>query len=82
MNSDSLPQAPNPSNQTAMMELVYEITRRFAGLLDLNQVLAEVLSLTVDTLGADRGSIFLLNREQQVSHRILARRIEDALARR
>jgi two-component system phosphate regulon sensor histidine kinase PhoR len=74
MNSDSLQQAPGASNQMAMMELVYEITRRFAGLLDLNQVLAEVLSLTVDTLGADQGSIFLLDQEQQVSHHILARR--------
>lgn len=61
------------SDQLAMMELVYEITRRFAGLLDLNEVLAEVLSLTVDTLGADQGSIFLLNQDQQVSHHILAR---------
>jgi signal transduction histidine kinase len=74
MNSDSLPKAPRASDQMAMMELVYEITRRFAGLLDLNQVLAEVLSLTVDTLGADQGSIFLLNQGQQVSHHILARR--------
>jgi two-component system phosphate regulon sensor histidine kinase PhoR len=62
------------SDQLAMMELVYEVTRRFAGLLDLNEVLAEVLSLTVDTLGADEGSIFLLDQDQRVSHHILARR--------
>ncbi len=58
----------------AMMELVFEATRRFASLLDLNAVLAKVLSLMVDTLGADRGSIFLFDAEGQVSQHILARR--------
>ena len=61
------------SDQLAMMELVYEITRRFAGLLDLSQVLAEVLSLTVDTLGADQGSIFLVDGNDKISQHILAR---------
>jgi two-component system phosphate regulon sensor histidine kinase PhoR len=60
-------------DQRAAMELVVEITRRFAMSLDLNEVLSEVLSLTVDTLGADRGSIFLFDLDQRVSRQILAR---------
>ena len=60
--------------QLAMMELVFEITRRFASLLDLGEVLAEVLSLTVNTLGADRGSIFLFDDDKRVTRHILARR--------
>lgn len=61
-------------DQLAMMKLVFETTRRFASSLDLSEVLAEVLSLTVDSLGADRGSIFLFDQDEQVSHHILARR--------
>lgn len=60
-------------DQVAAMELVVEITRRFAMSLELNEVLSEVLSLTVDTLGADRGSIFLFDLDQRVTRKILAR---------
>lgn len=61
-------------DRLAMMELVFDITRRFASSLDLNELLGEVLSLTVDALGADRGSIFLFDLDQRVSQHILARR--------
>jgi two-component system phosphate regulon sensor histidine kinase PhoR len=54
--------------------LVSEITRRFSLSLELNVVLSEVLSLTVNSLGADRGSIFLFDQDQRVSRHILARR--------
>ena len=66
--------ASSVSDQLAMMELVVETTRRFASLLDLNEVLGEVLSLTVDSLGADRGSIFLFDQQGRVNRHILARR--------
>jgi signal transduction histidine kinase len=62
------------NDQLAMTRLVIEITRRFALSLDLNEVLSEVLSLTVDTADADVGSIFLFDLDQQVSRHILARR--------
>lgn len=62
------------ADRLAMMELVFEITRRFAVSLDLSEVLSEVLSLTVDTVGADRGSIFVFDAEQKVIRHILARR--------
>jgi signal transduction histidine kinase len=58
----------------AMAKLVIEITRRFALSLNLSDVLSDVLTLTVNTLGTDTGSIFLLDRQQQVSRHILARR--------
>lgn len=51
-----------------------ETARRFARSLDLNVVLSEVLSLTVGSLGADRGSIFLFDQSQRVTRHILARR--------
>jgi two-component system phosphate regulon sensor histidine kinase PhoR len=66
--------AGSVSDQLAMMELVFGITHRFASILDLNEVLAEVLSLTVDSLNADRGSIFLFDLDGRVSRHILARR--------
>jgi len=66
--------ARGADDHLAMMELVFEVSRRFASVLDFNAVLAEVLSLTVDTLGADRGSIFLFDAEERVSRHILARR--------
>lgn len=61
-------------DRLAVTRLVIEITRRFALSLDLNEVLSEVLSLTVDTVEADEGSIFLIDRDQKVSRHILARR--------
>jgi two-component system phosphate regulon sensor histidine kinase PhoR len=66
--------ADSVNDQLVMAKLVFEITRRFASSLDLNEVLAEVLSLTVDSLGADHGSIFLFDQDEQVSQHILARR--------
>lgn len=58
----------------ALAKLVIEITRRFTLSLDLNTVLSDVLSLTVDTLSADTGSIFLFDADQRVTRHILARR--------
>ncbi len=54
-------------------ELILEVTRRFTSTLELDQVLGEVLSLTVDTVGAERGSIFVFDQAGRVTHKILAR---------
>lgn len=59
-----------PENRTS---LILEVTRRFTSTLELDQVLDQVLSLTVDTIGAERGSIFVMDRSGRVTHKILAR---------
>jgi signal transduction histidine kinase len=53
--------------------LILEVTRRFTSTLELDKVLDQVLTLTVDAIGAERGSIFVLDRAGQVTHQILAR---------
>lgn len=72
MSDHNIPQvsAGLDQNQT---DLILEVTRRFTSTLELDQVLSQVLSLTVDVVDAGRGSIFVLNRSGQVTHNILAR---------
>jgi signal transduction histidine kinase len=53
--------------------LILEVTRRFISTLELDKVLDQVLTLTVDAISAERGSIFVLDRAGQVTHQILAR---------
>jgi two-component system phosphate regulon sensor histidine kinase PhoR len=53
--------------------LLYDISRRLNSDLDLNRILADVLSLTVEHIGATNGSILILDEEGVVVHRILAR---------
>jgi len=54
-------------------DLLLEITRRFTSTLDLHEVLDQVLNLTVEAIGAERGSIFVLDGVGCVTHKILAR---------
>ncbi len=54
-------------------DLILKITQRFTSTLELNQVLSQVLSLTVEAVGAERGSIFVLDSAGHVTHKILAR---------
>src|SRR5512145_1316098 len=54
--------------------LLYEISRQFASTLELDDVLSKVLSLTVQAVEANSGSIFLLNDEGRVTRSLLSRR--------
>ncbi|GAB4581345.1 MAG: hypothetical protein Fur0022_40920 [Anaerolineales bacterium] len=68
---------PNPLNEGQLylgwVELLYEIIRQFASTLDLDEVLGTVLSMTVQSVGASEGSIFLLDNQGWVKRSILAR---------
>ena len=55
------------------VELLYEIIRQFASTLDLDEVLGTVLNMTVQSVGANEGSIFLLDNAGWVKRSILAR---------
>jgi two-component system NtrC family sensor kinase len=57
----------------AWVELLYEVTRQFASTLELNEVLGKVLGMTVQAVGANKGSIFVLDGQGQVIRSILAR---------
>jgi signal transduction histidine kinase len=59
--------------QVGRADLILEVTRRFTSTLELDQVLHQVLTLTVTAIGAERGSIFVMNRAGRVTHKILAR---------
>src|SRR5688572_375353 len=64
-----------PSTHLERVELLYEVTRQFASTLELEVVLGQVLSLTVQSLSAAVGSIFLLDPATgQVTQSILARK--------
>jgi signal transduction histidine kinase len=54
-------------------ELLYEVTRQFASTLELDVVLGKVLGLTVESVGAAVGSIFLFDENGRVVRSILAR---------
>lgn len=54
-------------------ELLYEVTRQFASTLEPDVVLGKVLGLTVASVGASVGSIFLLDQTGRMVRSILAR---------
>lgn len=59
---------------TKHIELLYEVTRQFfASTLELDTVLGKVLSLTVESVQANKGSIFLFDTNGRVIRSILAR---------
>jgi signal transduction histidine kinase len=65
-----------PSTSSLAVEwggLLYEIAREFASTLDIDEVLARVLDMIVQALGANAGSIFLFDQDGYVSKSILAR---------
>jgi two-component system, NtrC family, sensor histidine kinase KinB len=47
------------------LELLYDISRELAGALDLGSVLERVLFLSVHNVGAERGSVIVLNERQE-----------------
>lgn len=68
---------PHPLDQGQLylgwVELLYEIIRQFASTLDLDEMLGTVLNMTVKSVGASEGSIFLLDNQGWVIRSILAR---------
>ena len=56
-----------------LAELLIEVSRQFASTLELDDVLGTVLSLTVQSVSAQQGSIFLLDSQGHVVRSILAR---------
>ncbi|GAB4426851.1 MAG: hypothetical protein Fur0044_24820 [Anaerolineae bacterium] len=54
-------------------ELMYTISRQFNTSLDLDEVMGQVLRLTVEATKATHGSLFLLDEQGRVSRYILAR---------
>lgn len=56
-----------PSNQStkASLELLYSISRELATSIDLHQVLNQVLFLCVNNVGAERGSLIVLDDHQK-----------------
>jgi signal transduction histidine kinase len=54
-------------------ELMHTISRQFNASLDLDEVMGNVLRLTVEATEANRGSLFLLDEQGHVTHSILAR---------
>jgi len=63
-NRQSVPSDPdNPENNEtrASLELLYNVSREFASALDLKVVLQRVLLLSMQTVGANSGSIIVVN---------------------
>lgn len=56
------------------VELLYDISRKLSASLDLDQVLSDVLALTVPSVGATQGSIVVLDESGQACRQILARK--------
>ena len=71
----SAPESPPGPSALApdWIELLYEVTRQFASSLELDEVLGQVLTLTVKAVRATAGSIFLLDTSGRVVRSILAR---------
>jgi len=68
------PQATPPRGATAILKLLYDVTHEFSGTLELPIVLGQVLSLTVQSLNAEKGSLFMLDEQGRVIKHILARK--------
>ena len=61
------------SSPTEKLQLLYQISLQFSSTINLDDVLGKVLSLTVSTLGASKGSIFVLGSNGRVVRKLLAR---------
>ncbi len=55
------------------LDLLYKLSVELSSTLNLDDVLGKVLSMTVSSLGANKGSIFLLDDQGRVTRKILAR---------
>ena len=55
---------PQKGNQIASLELLYRVSREIASTLDLRTILERVLSLSIKTIGAIRGSIIIIDEHE------------------
>lgn len=60
-------------SHAASTELMHTISRQFTSSLDVDEVMGNVLRLTVEATNATRGSLFLLDEQGHVTRYILAR---------
>jgi two-component system, NtrC family, sensor histidine kinase KinB len=60
-SENSLARAGSEHNPRTSLELLYDISREFAGALDLQEVLERVLLLSMETVGATTGSIIVID---------------------
>lgn len=64
---------PDALRAQDQIELLYEVTTHLNTDLSLDKVMSNVLSQALSKVGATRGSVFLLDENKAVTHRILAR---------
>jgi len=64
---------PDALRAQDQIELLYEITTHLNADLSLEKVMTNVLTQAIAKVGATRGSIFLLDEQGRVTHRILCR---------
>ena len=55
---------PKKENQKASLELLYRVSREIASTLDLRTILERVLSQSIKTIGAIRGSIIIIDDQE------------------
>ena len=55
---------PQKGNQKASLELLYRVSREIASTLDLHTILERVLSQSIKTIGAIRGSIIIIDEQE------------------
>jgi len=51
----------------ASLELLYNVSRELASQLDLDALLAKILRLTIETIGAESGSVLVLDDHGKVA---------------
>ncbi|OQY34657.1 MAG: hypothetical protein B6I38_02240 [Anaerolineaceae bacterium 4572_5.1] len=61
MNVNLFSQKQKAESTRIQLELLYRVSRELASTLDLTTVLQRVLALSIDTVGADSGSIIILD---------------------
>lgn len=74
----------NLEEERNRLQLLYNISRAISTQLDVQQMMASILTQTQAAVKATKGSIILLDENQQVTHRILVRenlapRVADAI---
>jgi PAS domain S-box-containing protein len=79
-NLEDLPPLPGQDGTSGALleaqhlQLLFQVGQELNSSLDIRQVMSRVLELATSHVEAERGSIFLLDRQGEVSHHILVRR--------
>ncbi|MAU00541.1 MAG: hypothetical protein CL608_25640 [Anaerolineaceae bacterium] len=70
--TDSRKAAQELANQKQLFETLVEIARVVTQTPDLKETLQSTLNIAVDTTAADRGSLFLFDEAQKITHSVLS----------